>query len=115
MAPAAGAANLNAMIDMLNAKLLASKKRIGTLRGKPVIEFVTKGGLHLVVSDKDGKPEILGSGPHRCISRFIAEKREPDITFTELSKSDWLDLPSIMSVYDKYVALTDELNGLIRR
>lgn len=95
-------------------KHIASKKRIGTLDNKPVVELVTTGGLYMVVMNKNGQVETLGTGPHRAVARFLAKKREPSLVVTELSKSDWLDEASILSVAPKYEALTDRFNQLAR-
>ena len=99
----------------ITEKMILSKKRVGTLHNKPVVELITKGGLHLVVTEKDGQTEILGSGPHRAVSRYIAERKEPDLVYTELSKSDALDLASILSVVPRYQDLTEQLNALMRK
>jgi hypothetical protein len=93
---------------------IATKKRIGTLDGKPVVELMTTGGLYMVVMNKAGVVETLGTGPHRAVARFIAKKREPKLVVTELSKSDWLDEVSILSVAPKYEALTERFNELAR-
>lgn len=90
---------------------IASKKRIGTLDGKPVVELQTTGGLVIVCCNKSGVTEVCGSGPHRAVARFLAKKREPTMTISELSKSDAIDMPSILSVAPKYEALTNLLNS----
>lgn len=91
---------------------IASKKKIGLLKGRPVVELVLKGGLHMVVTKEDGgKTEILGTGPHRAVSRFIAEKNQPDIQWTELSKSNHLDPLAMASVLPEWIELTNILRG----
>jgi hypothetical protein len=95
-------------------KHIANKKRIGTLDGKPVIELMTTGGLYMVVMNKNGNVETLGTGPHRAVARFLAKKREPNLVVTELSKSDWLDEAAIMSVAPKYEELAERFNELAR-
>jgi hypothetical protein len=96
-------------------KHIASKKRIGTLDGKPVIEVVTSGGLYMVVYQKSGAVETLGTGPHRAVARYIAKRREPKLEITELSKSDHVEESAILSVVAKYEKLTDDLNAIARR
>lgn len=91
---------------------IASKKRIGTLDGAPVVELMTTGGLFMVCMNKNGSVETLGTGPHRGVARFLAKKREPRLVVTELSKSDWLDETAILSVADKYERLTERFNEL---
>ena len=98
----------------ITANQIALKKRVGTLHGRPVMQLTTKGGLVMIVCQKnEGENFIASAGPHPAIAKYIAEKKEPDIVFSELSKSDYVDEASILSVYDKYVALTDQLNGLM--
>ena len=96
-------------------KHIASKKRIGSLAGHPVVELMTSGGLYMVVTNKAGSLDILGTGPHRAVARYLAKKKEPKLEVTELSKSDWLDQTSILSVADKYERLTVRLNQLAER
>ena len=99
----------------ITRKHIASEKRIGTLKGAPGVEVMTSGGLYMVVYQKSGKVETLGSGPHRAVARYIAQKREPSLEITELSKSDHIDEAAILSVLPKYERLTDELNAIARR
>jgi Cft2 family RNA processing exonuclease len=99
----------------ITEKHIASKKRIGTLDGKPVIEVVTSGGLYMVVYQKSGTVETLGTGPHRAVARYIAKKREPNLEISELSKSDHVEESAILSVVPKYEKLTDDLNAIARR
>ena len=95
---------------MLNvtAKDIASKKKIGLLNGHGVVEVVLKGGLHLIVTKQgDAKTSILGTGPHRAVARFIAEKNEPDLQWTEMSKSDHLDVHALASVLPYWTNMTN--------
>lgn len=75
----------------ITPKHIASQKVIGKLGNKKVTELVTTGGLHIVAADEGGKVKVLGTGPHRAIARYIAEKAEPKLIIQELSKSDALD------------------------
>ena len=79
-------------------KHIASRKRIGTLHGQPVTEVLLKGGLHLVTAVKEGKPRVIGAGPHRAVARWIAEKNEPDVQITELSKDEQVSEAGCRSV-----------------
>lgn len=92
----------------LKAEHIASKKKVGNLKGKPVIELVTTGGLHLVVAAKNGSFETLGTGPHRAVARHIAMKRESEITWSELNKADHVDVSHFESLLPRYEQLTDE-------
>lgn len=95
---------------------IKSKKRIGTLEGKPVIAIETIGGLHLVAGLKKGRPTIFGAAPHPFVARMIAEKQEEDLVLTELSKSQQLDVTKISAPLEaKYVAVTNQLNDLLQK
>lgn len=92
---------------------IQSKKEIGLLKGKPVIELITTGGLHLVVAAKDGKFETLGTGPHRAISRYIAKKREPDIEYNEMAKSeDTVSVITFVHRLPEFFQLTSRIREL---
>jgi len=73
-----------------------------------VWEVGTKGGLHLVIAVRNSKAETLGVGPHRAVARFIAQKKEPKLTLTELSKADHVDEAHFRHLLPKYEALTAE-------
>ena len=45
--------------------MTATKKRIGTCEGKPVVELMTSGGLYMVVMNKNGELDTLGTGGRR--------------------------------------------------
>jgi hypothetical protein len=65
------------------------KKLIGSLKGAPVYQFVTKGGLVMVAVESElSGTVILGASPHQAISRYQAESTNPDLEITELSKSE---------------------------
>lgn len=97
----------------LKPEHVESKKKIGMLRGKPVIHLKTTGGFHLIVSMNDsGGFETLGTGPHAAISRHIAEKREPEISWTELSKSDYVPVEHFQHLLPEYEAVTDQIRKL---
>lgn len=92
---------------------IVAKKRIGTCENAPVVELLTNGGLYLVAMLKNGISKICGTGPHKAVARWIAKKAEPKMVITELSKSDYLDEASILSVAPKYEALTAALNNKV--
>lgn len=94
----------------IRSQEIDSKKKIGTLRGRPVFEIATKGGYHLVCSVQPGGIEYHGSGPHRAVARFIAKKRSPDMLITELSKSDHVEPEHFARLVPQYETMTDQLN-----
>jgi hypothetical protein len=92
---------------------IESKKKVGKLHGKSVIEIKTTGGFHMVVAANEGGGfETLGTGPHKAVARHIAAKREPDIEWTELSKSDYVDPAHFQNILPEYEALTDTVRKL---
>lgn len=96
----------------ITANHIASKRVIGKLKGKDVHELLTTGGLHIVAVSEGGKTRVLGTGPHRGVARYIAEKNEPSLIITELSKSDALDPVTLMNEVPKYEALTKHMQSL---
>lgn len=95
----------------IDAKQLAYKKQVGTLKSKPVWELATKGGLHMLISadGAGGNAKVLSTGPVRAVARYIAEKREPDLILNELSKSEEMDPYTFLSVVPQYEAITDAI------
>jgi hypothetical protein len=97
----------------ITSEHIQSKKEIGTLKGKPVIELVTTGGLHLVVTAKNGKFETIGTGPHRAISRYIAQKREPEMQLNDMAKSeDEISVMTFVHRLPEYFQLTVKIREL---
>jgi hypothetical protein len=84
------------------------KKRVGKVGNLPVIELATTGGLHLIVVARGGKGEVLGTGPHRAVARFIAKKREAKIEWSDLEKSDPVPYECFSDQLPKYETITDE-------
>lgn len=100
----------------IDSKQLASKPRkVGlTKSGKPVMQFATKGGWHMIVAQKgEGSNwETLGVGPHQAVARHIATKRNGDITWTELNKADHVDYAHFEILVPRYEAITNEFRKL---
>lgn len=99
-------------LSQITPDQISYRKKIGTLDGAPVIEVGLIGGFHMVVSPKGGKVKTLGTGPHRCVARHIAKKRNPEIEFTDLAKADFVELAHFAEVLPKYEAMTDDFNKL---
>lgn len=87
-------------------------KRIGRIRGVPVFELVTKGGLNLVICKNDGNgPRILGAAPHRALARYMAQQKDPDFQLEELSKSeDQSIIQAGMHLVPYFTALVSQMN-----
>lgn len=90
------------------ADQISSKKRVGKIGTSPVLELATSGGLHLIVCARNGKAEVLGTGPHRAVARFIAKKRESKIEWTDLNKSDYVDPAFFQDILPQYEEQTNE-------
>ncbi len=89
---------------------IAYRKKVGKLGDAQVMEIGLIGGLHLIAKARPGgKTEILGAGPHRAVARHIAKKRNPEIEFTELNKSDHIEPIFFENLLPRYEGLTDEL------
>jgi hypothetical protein len=98
----------------LTPEHVAYKKKIGRKGANPVWEVMTTGGLYLDILGKGAGFEVLGTGPHRAVARHIAEQRDPEIVWEEMSKSDFVTMPEIAYLVPEYEAVTDrlrELNG----
>jgi hypothetical protein len=61
---------------------------VGQLDNSPVFKIKTKGGLCLLISKRDGRFETLAASPHIKISKKIAKKYAPEISWLELAKSE---------------------------
>lgn len=94
-------------MESITAEHVAYKRRVGKVGDMPVIELATTGGLHLIIVARGGKSEVLGTGPHRAVARFIAKKREDKIEWTDLQKSDHVPAELFAEVLPKYEAMTD--------
>lgn len=88
---------------------IASKKVIGKLKNIPVIQLKTTGGLCLIVK---ATGDALGVGSHQGIARYIAEKKEPDIEWTEISKSDELPFECFEFLLPQYEEMTDMFRAM---
>jgi hypothetical protein len=101
------------MIKMTANQLAGMPVRIGRLREQPVWRLKSKGGLILILTKNgEGKPQMLASGPQYGLVKFMAEQREPDIEFSELSKSDERHvIESGKHLIPLFNELTDKINN----
>lgn len=86
------------------------KKKVGKVNGKDIFHMKTTGGLHLMTMGDNGR--VIGSGSHRAVARQIAQKTEPDVVWTELSKSDHYALEELQHLLPKYEELTTQLRKM---
>ncbi len=89
------------------------RKEIGKLGTRPVIELKTTGGLFLVTAPKENGSgvEILSTGSHRAVSRFLAKKKYEDLKIQALEKSEDIDVSYFAHLIPQYEALTKLLNS----
>jgi hypothetical protein len=99
--------NLYDMAIDIKENEVAYKKKVGKLGDTPIVEIGLKGGLHLIVAARGGQGDVLGVGSHRAIARHIAKKRESEIEWTDLSKSDHIAPEHFAFCLPQYEALTD--------
>ncbi len=86
-------------------------RRIGRVKGVPVFEIFTKGGLSLVVMKNDGTgPKILGAAPHRALARHLAQIKEPEFFLEELSKSEEGNVDAFKHLVPHWSEVTDKIN-----
>lgn len=93
---------------------VAEKKIVGETHDKdPVYYIVTHGGLHCFFQKTKNEIKTLAMAPHKAVARWMAEKSEPKIKWSEeieksedLMKSD-LDLYSILLAYLATPVTTD--------
>lgn len=102
-------------MDIEPKHLDGKPKKIGQLNGKPVFHMRTKGGLHMVATYGSGGLNIIGSAPHRAIATHIAQKKEPDVEWSELSKGEYVDPSTFEHLVPEYEALTDTMVELSKK
>lgn len=109
------------MTDIIDTKQLAGPpKKIGMQGKRPVFAYKTKGGLYIVASPKVNKSngvEILGLGSHPQVARINAERtieknKEEEIVYTELSKSEHVQLDNYLSLIGQSEELTQRARAL---
>lgn len=86
------------------------KKEIGKVNTNKVWEILTTGGLYMEILGKGAGFEVIGTGPHRGVARYIAEQRQPNLQWNEFAKGDYIDPIDFMFALPKYEAETDEYN-----
>jgi len=91
------------------ASQIEIKKKVGKSKGKDLTYVKLRGGLHMIVDDL-GK--TVGTGPHRCVARHIAEENDPDLEWTELSKGEHFPVDSFEHLLPKYREITTRLRAL---
>jgi hypothetical protein len=94
------------------------KDQVARVGQAPVYEVKTTGGLYMHILAKDGAFDIVGTGSHRAISRYIMEKKlgKGKVTWTELSKSDWIPYECIdPQLFVKYEQVTAEYADAFRK
>ena len=86
---------------------IKTKKKVGSVNSNPVFEILTTGGLWMNILGKGSGFEVIGTGPHRGVARYISEQRQPSLQWNDLAKADWQDPAHFAFLLPKYNALTD--------
>ena len=81
---------------------IAEKKIVGkTGGGDPVVMVLTHGGLYAFFYKKDKTVESLGMAPHKAIAAWMAEKKDPSITWKDdFMKSEETELEDLQKSQD---------------
>lgn len=95
----------------LRPEEITSKQVVGWHDGCPVYLIETSGGFSMVLMLKNGKLEPLSAGPHPGVSKGLAKKRQPDIVWNQLAKSQDFDINS--SAASRWESITNHLRGLL--
>lgn len=80
------------------------KKKIGKSKNKDLWYIKARGGYHVIAK---ASGEILGAANHPAVARHIAEMHEPDLMWTELSKSDHYAYEDYAHLVDSAIELTN--------
>lgn len=87
-------------------------RKVGLLKGRPVMHVRCKGGWQFVCAPKGTAWETLGAGHHWVVAQHLAGRHEPDITWTELSKADHVDIRAYEYLLPEYQAVTERIRAL---
>ena len=86
---------------------IKTKKQVGKVNSNPVFEVLTTGGLYMNILGKGAGFEVIGTGPHRGVARYIAEQKQPGVEWNDFAKSEFIDPAHFMFLIPKYTDLTD--------
>lgn len=69
----------------INNEMIKKKKFVGTTgEGMPILLVETHGGLYACFTqNKKGEVETLAATPHKAITFFLAEKKDPSLKWKE--------------------------------
>lgn len=100
---------------IIDSKQIDPKKgkiRIGSIKGQPVYSMFTRGGLALILKSQNGISKLLAMAPHRGLAKYIAQQKEPDLCFDELSKSEdeYFSIDFYKHLVDKWTEVTAEVS-----
>ncbi len=100
-------------IKITRKDLQGSPKQVGTLDGKPVFHYATKGGWNMVVVKKGSSEETLGCGSHKAVAIAIAE-RNPNLKLDSLAKSEQMPKAYYEDLLPRWEAITKRIQELER-
>jgi hypothetical protein len=82
------------------------KKAVGKVKGRVLWHVKTRGGLHLMALDGG---EVVGAASHRAVARHLAERQEPGLEWTELSKSEYYSFDDYAFLIPEAIEITNRL------
>lgn len=95
----------------LSERQIKEKKIVGSWNGIKVLNLLTKGGLNVIASAKDGIIKILGVGPWMSVAKHVATELFPDISWEESLAKNEDSIPNSKLV-NKYVEITQRMQEL---
>lgn len=107
------------MTDQLSipADQVKVKRRVGHIGEDGCFLVGTKGGFNVVarVSKSSGKTTVLGCGSHAAIALHVAQKKEPNLVLTDLSKSDFVPTQAYIDRIPKWERITKALQQALHK
>lgn len=95
------------------AAQISYRRKIGRAGRRAVFGIGTIGGLHVVAaSGPGGGLEILGTGSHPGIAKFIAQRHAADLEFDEMAKAEALDPKYFMDLVPQWEEFTNQLRAV---
>jgi hypothetical protein len=88
---------------------ISIQKTIGKSSKGKIVYTKSRGGLHLI---SDHKGAVIAMASHPAVSRYMAEKQDPDITWTELSKSEHYTYDDFKHLIPEAIELTARAKAL---
>ncbi len=98
----------------LTPEHIKSKKEIGKLKNNRVFHIETSGGLNVIMT-AGAVPDILALAPHKKLAKWLAQKKETEIEYNELEKSEPINIEHFKHLIPKYEKLTERARNLLKK